>query len=333
MAFSEVQSQGGPIQVEPVRLAEQMVQVTWNAQHRVPWHWPVPAYLLTKAIAAGLWLWLALEILLPQLSGLGPQDHRDHLIVWAGGMSLLFTAITTGLLVWDLERPERFLSILTRPQWRSWLTRGAFILVAFSGLSMLLWVQSFSPSVGALFGMNGPGALFVQSGLTVAIVPLAVGTAVYTAFLFAQAEGRDLWQSPLLPLHLLIQTLTMGAGALVALGALLPHVLSHPPLVPFGVLLALDALVTLTGEFGVPHASDTAAEAAHQIRSGRWRHHFWWGGMVLGHALPLVLLWLSWSNPGAGIAALDVAAFLAAAIGMFLYEVAFVMAPQQVPNS
>ena len=36
---------------------------------------------------------------------------------------------------------------------------------------------------------------------------LAVGVAIYTAFLFGQAEGRDLWQSPLLPFHLLVQAL------------------------------------------------------------------------------------------------------------------------------
>jgi Ni/Fe-hydrogenase subunit HybB-like protein len=33
-------------------------------------------------------------------------------------------------------------------------------------------------------------------------IPLAVGTAAYTAYLFAQAQARDRWQSPLLPAHL-----------------------------------------------------------------------------------------------------------------------------------
>jgi hypothetical protein len=34
-------------------MAEHMVQVGYNAQHKIPWHWPVPAYLVTKGIGAG----------------------------------------------------------------------------------------------------------------------------------------------------------------------------------------------------------------------------------------------------------------------------------------
>ena len=52
--------------------------------------------------------------------------------------------------------------------------------------------------------------------------PLALGAAIYTAFLFAQAEGRDLWQSSLLPFHLMAQAFVAGAGALLPLGLLLP---------------------------------------------------------------------------------------------------------------
>src|SRR5204863_9739196 len=42
---------------------------------------------------------------------------------------------------------------------------------------------------------------------------LAVLSAVYTAFLFAQAKGRDFWQNPLLCVHLLAHAL-LAAGAL-----------------------------------------------------------------------------------------------------------------------
>ena len=45
---------------------------------------------------------------------------------------------------------------------------------------------------------------------------LAAGTAVYTAFLFGQSKGRDLWQSALLAPHLIVQALTGGRGRLRA---------------------------------------------------------------------------------------------------------------------
>ena len=43
-----------------------------------------------------------------------------------------FLAITGGLLLWDLEHPERFYLIFTRPQWRSWLVKGAFIIAGYT---------------------------------------------------------------------------------------------------------------------------------------------------------------------------------------------------------
>ena len=46
-------------------------------------------------------------------------------------------------------------------------------------------------------------------------LPLSVLTAVYTAYLFAQATARDLWQNPLLPSHLFIQALLAGSAALL----------------------------------------------------------------------------------------------------------------------
>jgi formate-dependent nitrite reductase membrane component NrfD len=42
-------------------------------------------------------------------------------------------------------------------------------------------------------------------------VPAAVMTGVYTAFLFAQAKARDLWQNPLLPPHLAVQSVLAGS--------------------------------------------------------------------------------------------------------------------------
>lgn len=114
---------GGPIKFAEGRMAEQMVQVAYNQQHKIPWHWPVPAYLVTKGIGSGIFTILSLGF------GLGMFPFDSLTFVVGGFLSILFIAITTALLVLDLERPERFLSIIFRPQWRSWLARGAYILI------------------------------------------------------------------------------------------------------------------------------------------------------------------------------------------------------------
>src|SRR6185503_6991093 len=124
-------SEWGPIHIGEGRMAEHMVQTTYNAQHKIPWHWPVPAYLVTKGIGSGVFALLALFF------GLGVSEFSRPLAFWCNFISLIFIGLTTLLLVIDLDRPERFYTILTRPQWKSWLTRGAFILMGFSGVAAL----------------------------------------------------------------------------------------------------------------------------------------------------------------------------------------------------
>src|SRR5262249_53898195 len=87
-----------------------------------PWGWKVSAYLWTKSIAAGALLVAAVS---------GSSWWGTTLSVTAPAISLLFILLTTALLVVDLKRPERFLYILLKPNWRSWLVWGAWILIAY----------------------------------------------------------------------------------------------------------------------------------------------------------------------------------------------------------
>ena len=317
----EPQPQGlpdaGPIQIGGSR-ASHMVQVGYNAQHRIPWHWPVPAYLVTKGIGAGIFALLAIVF------GLGLVDFDPLVAVVGGGVSVAMMLATTALLVVDLEKPTRFLFILMRPQWRSWLARGAIFLIGFSTIGGAWWALETAAWLGwapaELAQTARPWLLF--GGL-----PLALGAAVYTAFLFGQAEGRDLWQSPLLPLHLVVQAAMMGGATLLATGAFLPlGELAPIALYTFAGAVALDLFVVLLGDVGMSHASETAARAAKAITRGRWSRVFWVGAIGLGHVVPLALLVLEQPLVSAVAALLSV-------VGLYLYEHAFVMAPQEVPNS
>ncbi|MFN2137556.1 MAG: NrfD/PsrC family molybdoenzyme membrane anchor subunit, partial [Candidatus Promineifilaceae bacterium] len=313
------QPSAGPIQFG-ARVAEHMVQVGYNAQHKIPWHWPVPAYLVTKGIGSGIFMLLALGW------GLRLVDYSNTTAIIASFLVLLFLAATTVLLVYDLERPARFLYILMRPQWKSWLARGAVLLIGLSIITLVYWLFEIGAPV---FGYDSSAGRF----LLLLGFPFALGVAVYTAYLFAQAEGRDLWQSPLLPIHLVVQAFLAGSGALlvVNLFAPLPRDLATAMTVAFGLALLANLFVTLAGEFGVPHPSEVAARAAHDISHGHYRSYFWWGAIVIGHLVPLALLAGSYFVGGSGI--LPAIAGLAAIAGLYFYEYAFVMAPQDIPNS
>jgi formate-dependent nitrite reductase membrane component NrfD len=329
--------------------AGQMVQVGYNAQHKIPWHWPVPAYLVTKGIGSGIFMLLSVGL------GLGWFAFDGLTAVVCGFVSLLFIGLTTALLVLDLEKPERFLYILLRPQWKSWLARGAVALVGFTAVAGLWWLLE---TIAYFSGPDDLAPTITQSGdLTFVMIPiglnsamltlrpfllwlglpLAVLVAIYTAFLFAQAEGRDLWQSPLLPFHLIVQALMAGSGAILILNAFgVAAEMGRVALLTFIVALLLDLFITLLGEFGMPHASEVAARAAHDISHGRYRRHFWWGSIGLGHVVALGLAafgsiqWVVASEQSAVVSAL---AAVCAIVGLYLYEYAFVMAPQEIPNS
>jgi formate-dependent nitrite reductase membrane component NrfD len=235
----------------------------------------------------------------------------------AAFVSLLFIGINTGLLVWDLDRPGRFWTILIRPQWRSWLARGAFILVGFSAIGGLFLL-------GYLLGFADLANLLIWPGVVLAIL-----SATYTAFLFSQAEGRDLWQSTLLPWHLFVQAVMAGAAALLVMGTVAGLTPDATKVLAwtFGLSLLVNLLITVGGEFAVPHASSVAAMAAHMITRGRYRKHYW-GSVVLGLLLPLLIVVFA----SGSLVALAVASVLSL-VGLFVYEWAFVMAPQEVPNN
>jgi formate-dependent nitrite reductase membrane component NrfD len=141
--------------------------------------------------------------------------------------------------------------------------------------------------------------------------------AVYTAFLFGQCKGRDLWQTPLLPLHLIVQALLSGAVVL----AFLPRGRSVAA-AGLSICLALHLLIVM-GEFAMPHATDNARYAARLITHGPYRRPFWLGAVLVGGLLPALLL---------ALGAPEIAGLLALA-GLLIFEWCFIMAGQSVPNS
>ncbi|MGE5250538.1 MAG: 4Fe-4S dicluster domain-containing protein [Bacteroidota bacterium] len=305
----------GPIQLGG-RVAEHMVQVGYNAQHRINWHWELPSYLVTKNIAGGLFMLLSAGSLF------GLFDSVSFLS--AGFTAMVFMLLTVILLIKDLAQPKRFLNVLLRPQWKSWLARGAYIMVGFTAVAGLWWLLE---GAAYLHWLPAGLAAALRPFAAAVTLPLALGVVLYSAFLLGQAEGRDMWQSSMLPFELLAQSLTVSSVVFLALGMFirLPVALHGLLSVLFPVALAVNLILMLAGKLAMPFASEVAALASRDMTHGRYRRQFWWGGVGLGHAVPLALfLALPASVP---IAA------LAAAAGLFFYEYAFVMAPQRIPNS
>ena len=104
-------------------------RIVYDVAHPTPWGWKIGAYLFTKSMAAGVLLVAALLLVL------GADSSRLGVAVPA--TALIFTCVTAVLLVADLKRPDRFYFLLTRPNPRSWLVIGAWILIAYGAIAAL----------------------------------------------------------------------------------------------------------------------------------------------------------------------------------------------------
>jgi Fe-S-cluster-containing dehydrogenase component/formate-dependent nitrite reductase membrane component NrfD len=281
----------------PASSAEALL--SYDIGHSRPWGWRVSLYTWTKGLAAGAYL-VPLLLLATGRLDVGGAIWRW----WAPLLAMAFLGATGALLIWDLKHPWRFYLIFLRPQLRSWIVRGAALITAYGGLL----------AVHLLVSLAGGGDL--SRWLGIAGGPLAAMTAIYTAFLFAQAKARDLWQSPLLPAHLFVQALLAGAAATL----LASELVGGGPAVATQWLLsgaALAHLLLIVSEVTLPHGTAHAHLAVREMTRGAYAAPFWAGAALAAVAAAAPLI-----GPVAVPAAL---------LGLLAYEHAYVQAAQSVP--
>ncbi len=310
----------GPSGSLTASLSRPGTRVAYDVFHPRPWGWKVALYLWTKGVGAGAFGLVFVAAVL----GLAPVDQAQRLI--AGFISLAGVGLTALLLVADLKRPERFLSILYRPQRRSWLAIGAFILIGYSGLLGLWWLGTF---------LAVPDWALTLLGIPT--LGLAVMSALYTMFLLRQCEARDLWQRPATGVVLIAQATILGAATVMPPLFLIEGVSPLLEIAAAALLVggALNLGALLVGEVIAGHPTANGRAAAHLLVRGPFAASFWLGGVGLGGAVPVVAV-AAWAGLGAvGIAVLPlvVAAGIAAAVGLLWYELGFIAAGQAVPIS
>ncbi len=275
------------------------------------WGWEVSAYVWTKAISAGAFL-------VPFLAWAFGWAEVNPLTLWLGvGIGVLFLGATGLLLVKDLDRPDRFLNVLLRPQWNSWLVKGGYAITAYGGLLTVL----------ALFTWMGWSSL--ETVVMYATAAVAILVAVYTAFLFAQAKGRDFWQSPTLAIHMLVHSVMAGAATF---GIIALFTESGANWIPFLSKILLVGLIinlaTMLIELTITHPTRDAKLVVEMITKGRYKNRFWGGVIIFGNLIPIVLLIVG----GTSIMMLAAAGIITL-LGIYFTEHIWVEAPQRISLS
>jgi Fe-S-cluster-containing dehydrogenase component/formate-dependent nitrite reductase membrane component NrfD len=249
-------------------LAGALAREVYDVPHPAPWGWKIAAYLWTKAIAAGALLVAAILI------GLTGQAETMLFNIVCPAVALVGLAATSALLIFDLKRPDRFFYLITKPNFRSWLVIGTYFLLGYGAFGTT-WL---------LFGIFRGSVPFVVQWFAAAF---GVASACYSAFLFAQAKGRDLWQSPLFLWHLLVQALVAGSATILIAGILMG--VAAEVLKPTLTILLLSLLVSLgmnMGEIALPHVSEDVKIATQALITGRLSRRFWGLGWLLRLFLP-----------------------------------------------
>ena len=285
--------------------------LVYDQPHRTPWDWRVSSYSWTKSLASGVFLMTAI------LGLLGVTLSQSWEIVTVV-LSAAFLGATGLFLVADLSHPLRFYYVLTKPQWKSWLVRGAYLMCAFV-LVLLLYF------VAALLEWRSLVQVLRWIGVVV-----AVAVAVYTAFLLGRSKGRDLWQNPLLVLVFLSHAVVAGSASLLVLSAFVGLETGGITRLQWALLISLVAFLALAlSDLLNLHSSAQAVTAARNMSRGRYRLHFW-AGVFLGGIVPLALTGIALANYSDWT---YIAASVSAFAGLLAYEHAYIQAGQSVPQS
>ncbi len=288
-------------------------RVDYDMPHKKPWGLDLVLYLLLKGISTGA-LFLAAVMWLM-------GDRSALTAIAAPLVAAIFAAGVAAVLVKDLERPERFFYILTRPNWTSWMARGAFLLTAHGALAGL-WFFA---------GLLGWDCLITICA--VLTLPIALATTAYTGFLFAQGLARDLWQGTHATIDLLAQAAIEGAAALLIASIFAGHTEASVTLLAWtlGLATTMHFLILVFEHLCMPSATLHHELAVRAIVHGAFSRLFWMGALGLGGILPMALILF------AGLSGftleLLVPAAIIALIGGLAWEYIWVEAGQSVPLS
>lgn len=264
--------------------------------------WAVQYFFLVGISAAAFFL---------SLPGLALGRAR-----WSGvSRQALLVALVCGLtapvaLLSDLHQPGRFLNFYLHPNLRSWMAWGSFFIPLYlTGLLLYAWL-CLRPQLAALaqsqagtrlapvYRALAYGGHDNRPAVRLAAVVTALGAVLillYTGVEVMVIQARALWNTPLLPL-LLVVTAFAGALGMTGLFAAVTRQLADAPLLNRWIagsqwlLLALLAGWLVSGRTGW---SAPAAEVLDAVGGSiGWAMTFAW---LVGTAL--LTLWLSRRHP------------------------------------
>jgi len=267
----------------------------------IVWGIYIAAFFLLAGAGGGLLILVALgdmEILA------GAKKNRRSLLIAA-----LACFIAAGFMIlMDLGRPERALSMLVSPNFNSMFIWDFYCLILSVIMSLVL--------------------LFTKGSKILAAIAILVAAAIIIAegFILAVSVGTPLWQTSLIP------ALFLAEGLIAALAVAL--LLKESADVDKGLTRFMAAVLCIALVFNVlevivtGYMAGTEAAASLQILTSGSMAPLFWCQMLVGIVLPFIIV--IWMDKNA--IALMVAAILAI-LGVLIGKVALLVAGQAISQA
>jgi len=268
------------------------------------WGLLIVLYLFLGGLSAGLFFFSSLATYLRS----GDQPAYPRIARVGALLAPWPVAIGSTLLIFDLGHWYRFYKLFITLEWRSPMSIGAWLLAAFTGVTVAaFWawlpdepiarcVAVLPRRLAFLRVVTWPGRERLRRPLAMAGFPFAIGVGIYTGVLLGAVQARPFWNTNLVAQMFLFSALSTGCAALILVLSLARTGLDEAEA---RLLFSLDiTLIVLELFIVLPyvihgHLSPLAVQQALDlILGGPFTILFWLLFFTLGLSLPLALeLW------------------------------------------
>ena len=201
------------------------------------------------------------------------------------GVLLGLPCVLTGcmFLIADLGKPINFWRAFLKPR-TSWIARGTIIITFFmiiDFIHIILWIWPFdilADSTGARNSINIMGLIF------------AFGTIIYTGLLLGASRPIAFWSTAMLPLLFLISALSTGFMGVILSSSVI-GVLKEELFIleRIDIVLIILEIFIVAFFLQATHRVSESRASAKLVLSGSVAPLFWFGVVILGLLLPLLL--------------------------------------------
>jgi len=257
--------------------------VTYNVPHffgegaLIPWGMLIVVHFFLSGLAAGSFLTSAAASFLD-------EEKYKKVAVTGAYLAVLPILLDVPVLIFDLDRPMRFFTLLFRASLTAPLTWGVWFLIGLGLFSLL--------NIGFLKGVasaKGAKTLILLVGSI-----FALGVSAYTAVaLNIATNARPLWSNGLVIPIFMVASLTAGISAVTLVLSVSGdgreelsclNTSNAVLLLSQFLMVAFLLMTELTG-------ASISREAAGVILEGSMAPVFWVGLVIIGLAIPIAALW------------------------------------------